>query len=143
MVLARWWLRDCAVLLLDEPTRGIDVGARQALYRHFRQLARRGKALETAIAKVVGKGIGKKREELGGSHYKRVPRGYGPGHPRAGLLLHNGLHTGTHEPIPKSMFGAGAVGHCCKHYRKFSPLQRWLVANVVEGWGTGWVAGGK
>ena len=35
-------------------------------------------------------------------------------HPRAGLLLHNGLHTGTSEPIPKAMFDAGAVAHRCK-----------------------------
>ena len=53
-------------------------------------------------------------------------------HPRATLLLHNGLHAGTSEPIPKAMFGAGAVALCSKRYRNFSPLQRWLVANVVE-----------
>ena len=33
VVLARWLLRECRVLLLDEPTRGVDVGARAEIYR--------------------------------------------------------------------------------------------------------------
>ena len=45
VVLARWLLRDCDVLLFDEPTRGIDVGAKQAVYRLLGRLAREGKAL--------------------------------------------------------------------------------------------------
>jgi ribose transport system ATP-binding protein len=45
VVIARWLLRDCDVLLFDEPTRGIDVGAKVAIYRLLRGLAARGKAL--------------------------------------------------------------------------------------------------
>lgn len=45
VVLARWLLRDCEVLLFDEPTRGIDVGAKQLVYGLLRDLAARGKAL--------------------------------------------------------------------------------------------------
>ena len=33
VVLARWLLRECRVLLLDEPTRGVDVGAKAEIYR--------------------------------------------------------------------------------------------------------------
>jgi ribose transport system ATP-binding protein len=39
-LLARWLARDARVLLLDEPARGIDVGARDEIYRELRVLAR-------------------------------------------------------------------------------------------------------
>jgi len=44
-VLARWLLRGCRVLLLDEPTRGVDVGARAELYAVIRRLADDGMAV--------------------------------------------------------------------------------------------------
>lgn len=45
VVLARWLLRECRVLLLDEPTRGVDVGARTELYALVRRLADSGVAI--------------------------------------------------------------------------------------------------
>ncbi len=45
VVIARWLLRDCDVLIFDEPTRGIDVGARFEIYQWLDDLAGRGKAL--------------------------------------------------------------------------------------------------
>lgn len=42
VVVARWLLRDSALLMLDEPTRGVDVGARAELYVLVRRLAERG-----------------------------------------------------------------------------------------------------
>jgi ribose transport system ATP-binding protein len=44
-LIARWMLRDCRVLLFDEPTRGIDVHAKQTVYRLLDDLAGRGKAV--------------------------------------------------------------------------------------------------
>ena len=45
VVLARWLLRDCRVLLFDEPTRGVDVGAKSEIYRVITDLARKGIAV--------------------------------------------------------------------------------------------------
>ncbi len=45
VVLARWLLRSCRVLLLDEPTRGVDVATKAELYRVITDLARDGLAV--------------------------------------------------------------------------------------------------
>jgi ribose transport system ATP-binding protein len=42
VVIAKWLFRDSRVLLFDEPTRGIDVGAKYAIYQLLDQLAARG-----------------------------------------------------------------------------------------------------
>ena len=44
-LIARWMLRDCRVLLFDEPTRGIDVRAKQTVYRLLHDLAADGRAV--------------------------------------------------------------------------------------------------
>ncbi|MDQ1737236.1 MAG: ribose transport system ATP-binding protein [Pseudonocardiales bacterium] len=41
-VFARWLGRDCRVLVLDDPTRGIDVGTREEIYKLIRSLASQG-----------------------------------------------------------------------------------------------------
>ncbi|MGH3731036.1 MAG: ATP-binding cassette domain-containing protein, partial [Micromonosporaceae bacterium] len=41
-VVARWLLKECRLLLLDEPTRGVDIGARAELYGLIRRLADSG-----------------------------------------------------------------------------------------------------
>jgi ribose transport system ATP-binding protein len=43
--IAKWLLREPRVLILDEPTRGVDVGARVELYRLINELASRGTAI--------------------------------------------------------------------------------------------------
>jgi ABC-type sugar transport system ATPase subunit len=44
-ILARWLLKGVRVLILDEPTRGIDVGAKREIYALVDQLAREGMAV--------------------------------------------------------------------------------------------------
>ena len=52
IVLARWLMRDCRVLLLDEPTRGVDVGARTEIYNLVRALADAGVAVVVVSSEV-------------------------------------------------------------------------------------------
>ena len=45
IVIAKWLLRDCEVLIFDEPTRGIDVGAKNEIYKLLNALAQQGRAI--------------------------------------------------------------------------------------------------
>ncbi len=45
VVVAKWLLRDCEILIFDEPTRGIDVGAKSEIYKLVNALAAEGRAI--------------------------------------------------------------------------------------------------
>ncbi|RDH11215.1 sugar ABC transporter ATP-binding protein [Tsukamurella pulmonis] len=45
VIIEKWLARDCDILIVDEPTRGIDVGAKDEIYRLLEQLAESGKAI--------------------------------------------------------------------------------------------------
>lgn len=45
VIVSRWLHRNCDILLLDEPTRGVDVGARAEIYAELEQMTQSGKAL--------------------------------------------------------------------------------------------------
>jgi ribose transport system ATP-binding protein len=45
VVIAKWLLRDCDILFFDEPTRGIDVGAKAEIYKLLQGLAAQGKSI--------------------------------------------------------------------------------------------------
>jgi ribose transport system ATP-binding protein len=57
VLLARWLVHGCRVLLLDEPTRGVDVGARSEIYALIRDLSAAGTAVvvvSSEIEEVLG-----------------------------------------------------------------------------------------
>jgi ribose transport system ATP-binding protein len=57
VVLGRWLIKGCTLLLLDEPTRGVDVGARSEIYALIRQLADDGVAVllvSSEVPEVLG-----------------------------------------------------------------------------------------
>ena len=57
VVLAKWLAKDCKVLILDEPTRGIDVGAKSEIYNLMRKLTAQGKAIimiSSELLEVIG-----------------------------------------------------------------------------------------
>ena len=57
VVLAKWLFRNTEVLLFDEPTRGIDVGAKFEIYQLINELAAEGKAIlmiSSELPEVIG-----------------------------------------------------------------------------------------
>ena len=57
VVLGKWLLRNPAALILDEPTRGVDVGARSEIYRIIQQLAATGAGIlfiSSEIEELIG-----------------------------------------------------------------------------------------
>lgn len=57
MVLAKWLMTEPKILLLDEPTRGIDVGAKAEIYQLINNLAKQGMAIivvSSELPEVIG-----------------------------------------------------------------------------------------
>jgi len=82
-----------------------------------------GSELETALASVRGAGA----YEINGEHYKRVPRGYDPDHPRAELLRFNTLYASSPGIEPAVLASAGMVDVVMDHCEKMAPIEQWLV----------------
>lgn len=45
VIIAKWLIRDCDILIFDEPTRGIDVGAKSEIYKLMNDLVAQGKSI--------------------------------------------------------------------------------------------------
>jgi uncharacterized protein (TIGR02453 family) len=85
----------------------------------------RGPGLAGAIEKVTKKGY-----EIGGAHYKRVPRGFNPEHPNAEYLRHNGLYAYERAAIPAQLYTRDVVEFCLRKFRDMRPIHRWIVESV-------------
>ena len=69
--------------------------------------------------------------QFGGEHYKRVPSGFDPKHPRADLLRHLGLFVWTDlAPVPPETFTEAFPDFCAAHYEHMAPLVEWLAASL-------------
>lgn len=90
---------------------------------------RAGPALQTAMERVRAAGD----YEVGGAHYRRVPRGYAPDHPRADLLRYNTLfahHRGV-AIAPNFVTSAALVDQAAAHFAAMLPIHRWLVDHLA------------
>ena len=57
VVLAKWLMQECEIIFLDEPTRGIDVGAKREIYKLIDNLVAEGKTViivSSELAEVLG-----------------------------------------------------------------------------------------
>jgi len=57
VVLAKWFNADCKVMILDEPTRGVDVGAKYEIYTFINELSKKGIGvimISSEMAEIIG-----------------------------------------------------------------------------------------
>jgi uncharacterized protein (TIGR02453 family) len=79
------------------------------------------------IAKIVAVIRAREGFSVEGEHYKRVPAGFDPGHPNAGLLKHKGLYASYETKVPEEFYSAGFVDYCLQRFEPIVPLHRWLM----------------
>ena len=104
---------------------GMYVFPRQSL-ELFRQSViddKMGPPLTEAVRKVTASGV----YQIGGQHYKRIPRGYVDDHPNAEYLLHNGLWASFEGGLPEELYSFRLLDYCMEKFREMDPIQRWLV----------------
>ena len=82
-----------------------------------------GAELDSAIAAVRAAGA----YEIGGEHYKKVPRGFDPDHPRADLLKYNAIYASSPRIDLAKLGSPELVDVCMDHSENTAPLHRWLV----------------
>jgi uncharacterized protein (DUF2461 family) len=84
-------------------------------------------ALGAELAAALGAVQGAGAYEINGRHYKRVPRGYDPDHPRADLLRFNTLYASSPGIEPSLLSAPNLVDVVMDHCQNMAPIQRWLV----------------
>ncbi len=83
-----------------------------------------GGEFDDAIAQVMASGDYSLYNE---PHYKRVPRGYDPEHPRGEWLKYNGFGVSSPRISPEQLASSDLVDICYDHCHSMAPLQQWLV----------------
>ena len=122
---AYWFRLRAAELVLGAGMHVLDKSELER-YRKAVDAVASGTQLAGTVKKVERAGY-----DVGGEHYKRVPAGFAPDHPREALLRHNGVHVGTEMDIPPEATSARFPAFCAAHYRKMAPLVDWLQTNVA------------
>jgi uncharacterized protein (TIGR02453 family) len=82
-----------------------------------------GAELEEAIESVRAAGS----YEIKGAHYKRIPRGYDPDHPRAELMRFNALYASSPMIAPPVLASPQLVDVVMDHCEKTAAVHQWLV----------------
>ena len=85
----------------------------------------------TKIARILKKITKNPSYQLGGKHYKRVPRGYDSENPNVDLLLHNGLYIYYEGPIPKEVYSRDFLDYSYGIFKDMLPLHNWLKDNII------------
>lgn len=72
----------------------------------------------------------KKKYQIGGKFFKKIPKGMDADSPYSELFLHNGLYTFIELKDVKSFYQKNVVKEMMKHFKNFFPLHKWLVKNI-------------
>jgi len=68
---------------------------------------------------------------LNDQHYKRVPRGFDPEHPRSHLLQYNGLYAFPKKDLGVTLIKSkDLVPTVLEHFKTLTPLHQWLVKTL-------------
>jgi uncharacterized protein (TIGR02453 family) len=70
--------------------------------------------------------LSNKGYNVGGKHYKKVPRGYDASNKNAEFLLYNGLHVGIEMDIPDEFYSRAFIDYAFSYFKEMCPLQDWL-----------------
>ena len=97
IVLSKWFVRACKVYIFDEPTRGIDVGAKVEIYKLMQNLAMQGAAVIMVSSELLE--VINMSDRLEVVFNGRIVKEFGKGEASSENVMEYalGLHTGASE----------------------------------------------
>jgi len=96
-------------------------------YRRAVVDARAGKSLADLLARLEKRGY-----QPPEAARKQVPRGFDSDHPRAALLLRDGVYASYDGPVPREASSARFVDFCLGHFKTLWPVSGWLTRHVLK-----------